>query len=202
MWETKWLLFRQQHVRKPVKTNLPSWLCSQSAAILLIINCEYIMIFQSFSRLLCISEQRFDVASLQPLRRHHANMLNCRVWCTFPYPRWSVLVVTLTLQVINTGASVCQWSSEQNADSGSISSIPPSIPSVSTVFFVQPVHPPVLAQPLFFTKLSHCHHIPSQPQAGRVTAWSPAFHLHTRAHARTPVPPFLLPPLPLHHPAL
>lgn len=165
-----------------MKTNLASWLCSQSAAILLIINCEYIMIFQSFSRLLCISEKRLDIMSLQPLYLHHANMLNCRVWCTFPYPRWSVLIVTLTLQVINTGASVCKWSSEKNADSRSISS-PPSIPSVSIVFFfLFNPHPPVLAQPLFFTKLSHCHHIPSQPQAGRVTARSATFHLHTHTH--------------------
>lgn len=53
-------------------------------------------------------------------------------------------------------------------------------------FFLFNPHPAVLAQPLFFTKLSHCHHIPSQPQAGRVTARSATFHLHTHAHTYTP----------------
>lgn len=104
----------------------------------------------------------------------------------FHIPRRSVLSVTLTLQVINTRASVCEWFSEKKADSRSISS-PPSILSASIVFFFRAHHPPVLAQPLFFTKLSHCHHIPSQPQAGRVTAWSPAFHPCTHnPHATLP----------------
>lgn len=128
------VFFRQQLVRKLVKTNLLSWLFSQSAAILLIINCEYIMIFQSFSRLQCFSERHFD---------SHFICIMQTCWIAefdayFHIPRLSVLLVTLALQGINAGASVC---SEKQADSRSISS-PPFIPSVSIVFFFCSAPPP------------------------------------------------------------
>lgn len=141
-------------------------ICCNSANYQLWIHNDF---FQSFSRLLCISEEPFVVVSLQPLCLHRANMLNRRVWCTFPYPRWSVLMVTLTLQVINTGASVCQWSSEQNADSGSISSIPPSVPSVSIAFLFNPsIPPPSLPNPCFSP---NCHAVITAPRSLKQAVW-------------------------------
>lgn len=92
---------------------------------------------------------------------HHANMLNCRVCFTFPYPQTERPHAHIDY-MINTRASVCHWSSEEKTDSRSISS-PHSIPSVGIGFSsVQTPHPPTLTQPLSFPKLSHCHHILQQ----------------------------------------
>lgn len=131
---------------------------------------------------------------------HHANMLNCRVCFTFPYPQTERPHAHMDY-MINTRASVCHWSSEEKTDSRSISS-PSSIPSVGIGF--SSVQPPTLP-------LSHPHPTPLFPQIVTLSSYPPTDLVHALwrldplPFTHTPTPlcrPCCRPHLPLLRPAL